>query len=383
MMIIGTLNKISPVGLARFDEKYTVSEGVDHATAVIVRSAAMHDMEFPEELEIIARAGVGVNNIPLDKCAENGIAVVNAPGANANGVKELVICSMIMAYRNLNEAITWASSLRGTKDVPQAVEQGKSNYKGREIAGKTLGVIGLGVIGGSVANACKSLGMRVVGYDKYINDDIRKRLDGGIKIVDDIKDVVKECDFLTVHVHANSETNGMINDELLGEIKEGAILLNFARASIADDDAVKRALQDGRLAKYITDFPSQAISDTDNVIMIPHLGASTDEAEDNCAIIAADEIITYLETGNLINSVNFPSLDMGRPENNRLCILSYDDDAMLSRINDLVTAAGDVLKIQSNSNGEYAYTVIETDADPSEIIIDDDSVIKSRWIMMP
>ncbi len=377
-MIIGKLNKISPAGLARFDSRYTVIEGADKANAVIVRSAPMHDMEFGDELEIIARAGVGVNNIPLDRCAEQGIAVVNAPGANANGVKELVICAMIMAYRNLNEGISWASSLRGSDDVPGEVEKGKSRFKGREIAGKTIGIIGLGGIGAPLANACVALGMKVSGYDKYMNDNIRSRLDPAVRIVKDPADMVPDCDFLSVHVHANSQTNGMINRQLLEKIKPGAILLNFARASIADDDAVKEALAEGRLAKYITDFPSQAVSDTDNVIMIPHLGASTAEAEDNCASIAADEIMDYLESGNLINCVNYPSVNMGRMENNRICVLSHENKALLPALEAAVSAAGDILKVDSRSNGRYSYTIIETDADPDNVVLEDEGIIKVR-----
>ena len=375
MINIGTLNKISPVGLNRFKDGYSVREADEKSNAIIVRSADMHEMELGADLGIIARAGVGVNNIPLDKCAEKGIVVVNAPGANANGVKELVICAMIMTYRNVVPAVTWASSLIGTEDVPGQVEKGKSQFKGKEILGKKIGVIGLGGIGSMVANSLSDLGMEVTGYDKFFSDAIKSRLRDNIVIADSVEACVKDCDFITVHLHATEETKHMINKDVISAAKDGAVLLNFSRAAIVDDDDVKEALESGKLANYVTDFPSQELSSVENVIMIPHLGASTAEAEDNCAKIAADEIIEYIENGNIINSVNFPSLNMGPKSGNRLCVLAKRNEKLDSLISDAVP---DTKNLSIRSNDKYSYAIAETDRDISDISIDDPSVIKIR-----
>ena len=375
MTNIGTLNKISQAGLGRFSDRYAISEADERSEAIIVRSADMHGMAFGDDLKIIARAGVGVNNIPLDECAEKGIVVVNAPGANANGVKELVICSMIMTYRNVVEGVSWANSLKGTDDVPGQVEKGKSQFKGKEILGKTVAVIGLGGIGSMVANALCDLGMYVTGYDKFFNDAMAGRLRSGITVADSMADAVRGCDFLTVHLHATEETRHMIDGGVLEVAADGAVLLNFSRAAIVDDDAVKAALESGKLSKYVTDFPSQELSNVDNVVMIPHLGASTAEAEDNCAMIAADEVIEYLENGNIINSVNFPSLNMGPKDGNRLCVLARKNEDLDVLISEAVP---ETKNMSIRSNDRYSYALAETDRDISDISIDDPSVIKIR-----
>lgn len=304
MYKISTLNKISPAGLSRFNEEYILTDKIEEADGILVRSQDMHEMEFSDNLRAIARAGAGVNNIPLDRCAENGIVVFNTPGANANAVKELVLCGLFLAARNVPAALDWAKGL--TEDVSGAVEKGKSQFAGHEIAGKTLGIVGLGAIGRKVAASAKALGMEIVGYDPYFVSGGE-----GISVYTDLEEMLGICDYITLHLPANDTTKGMVDSRLFAAMKEGAVLLNFSRDKLVNDMDLAVALESGRVSQYVTDFPNDNLIGRKNVILLPHLGASTEEAEDNCAAMAADEIRNYFENGNIINSVNFPELDMG------------------------------------------------------------------------
>ncbi len=317
MYKISTLNKISPVGLKELTEAYIITENQSEADGILVRSADLHETEFGERLKAIARAGAGVNNIPLDKCAEKGIVVFNTPGANANAVKELVICGLFLAARNVPSALKWASEL--TDDVSKAVEKGKSRFAGREIAGKSLGIIGLGAIGRKVAASAAALGMEVMGYDPFVSEC------EGIRVYASLDEMLPQCDYVTLHLPANDSTKGMMNAKLFAAMKDGAILLNFARDKLVKEPDLIAALASGKVSKYVTDFPNDNMVGVENVILLPHLGASTAEAEDNCAVMAVNEIRNYFENGNIINSVNFPKLDMGKlSECTRLAIMIRD-----------------------------------------------------------
>ena len=333
MYKISTLNKISPVGLKELTEAYIVTENPAEADGILVRSQDMHEMEFGDRLKAVARAGAGVNNIPLDKCAEKGVVVFNTPGANANAVKELVICGLLLAARNVPEALKWASEL--TEDVSKTVEKGKSRFAGHEIAGQTLGVIGLGAIGRKVAASAKALGMEIVGYDPFVSEC------EGITVYGNLKEMLPLCDYVTLHLPANDSTKGMMNKELFAAMKYGTILLNFARDKLVNELDLAVVLESGKLIKYVTDFPNDNIAGRENVILLPHLGASTAEAEDNCAAMAVNEIRNYFENGNIINSVNFPKLDMGALEKGiRLAFMIKDvPDAALA-VMELLSEAG-------------------------------------------
>ena len=309
MLKIKTLNKISPVGLDCFDRKYyTYGDEIENPDAVMVRSAAMHEMELPESLKAIARAGAGVNNIPVDRCSEAGIVVFNTPGANANAVKELVIAGLLISSRKVIAGIEWAKTLKGSGDqVAKLVEKGKSAFTGPEIAGKRLGVIGLGAIGIMVANAARGLGMEVYGYDPYLSVDAAWNLSRAIHHATNIKDIFAECDYITIHVPLTNETRGLINAESIATMRDGVRILNFARGDLVNDADLIAALDSGKVAAYVTDFANDALLGVDGVIAIPHLGASTPESEDNCAQMAAKELIDYLENGNITNSVTCPT----------------------------------------------------------------------------
>lgn len=334
MYKISTLNKISPVGLCRFNEEYIITDKTEEADGILVRSQDMHDMEFSEKLKAVARAGAGVNNIPLDRCAEKGIMVFNTPGANANAVKELVICGLLLAARNLPDALEWAGTL--TDDVSKAVEKGKSQFAGHEISGKTLGVVGLGAIGRKVAAAAKALGMEIAGYDPYYVSGGE-----GITVYTDIEEMLGECDYVTLHLPANDSTKGMFDSGLFEAMKDGAVLLNFSRDKLVNDMDLAAAIETGKISKYVTDFPNDNLVGRKNVILIPHLGASTQEAEDNCAAMAAEEIRNYFENGNIINSVNFPKLDMGPLEKGIRCSFI---------VKDLDNPASDILSLLSSAD---------------------------------
>lgn len=318
MYKIATLNKISPVGLKELPGNYIITENALEADGILVRSQDMHEMELGDKLKAVARAGAGVNNIPLDKCAEKGIVVFNTPGANANAVKELVICGLFLAARNIPAALTWASELK--EDVSKTVEKGKSQFAGNEIAGKTLGIVGLGAIGRKVAAAAKALGMEIVGYDPYYVSGGE-----GISVYSDLSEMLALCDYVTLHLPANDSTKGMMNKELFDAMKDGTVLLNFSRDKLVNELDLGAAMESGKIAKYVTDFPNDNMVGRENVILLPHLGASTAEAEDNCAVMAVKEMRDFFENGNIINSVNFPRLDMGELENGiRLAIILRD-----------------------------------------------------------
>ncbi|MBQ4486224.1 MAG: phosphoglycerate dehydrogenase [Oscillospiraceae bacterium] len=385
MYNILTLNKIAACGTDLFDEKYTVSDNAADPDAIMVRSAKMHDMEFGKNLLAIGRAGAGVNNIPVDKCAEQGIVVFNTPGANANAVKELVLTALLISSRRVPDALGWAQGLKGNgSEVGAMVEKGKSQFAGPEIKGKTLGVIGLGAIGILVANAAISLGMKVVGYDKFLSVNAALRLSSKVTTVSDPKDVYAQADYITIHVPYNPETKGTVNAESIALMKDGVRIINLARGELADNDAVIAGLESGKIAAYVTDFPSDDILGVKNVIALPHLGASTPEAEDNCAVMAAEELIDYLENGNIKNSVNFPNASMDAV-GTKVCVLHKNVPSVISEITSVF--GKDNINIENMVNAsrkENAYTMIEASGDITDKIVTDleavENVIRVRVI---
>ncbi len=378
MYKIGTLNKISPVGLARLTDDYTLTEDISEANAIILRSYDMHEMELPESLLAVGRAGAGVNNIPLDKCAEKGIVVFNAPGANANAVKELCLAGMLMAARNIPAGLKWASSLVGTQGVGKAVEKGKGQFAGTEIQGKTLGVIGLGAIGAMVANAAEGLGMDVIGYDPFLSVKAALSLSNTITIVDALKDLYPKCDYISIHVPVTDDTREMVNADAFAQMKDGAVLLNFARDKLVKDDDMLSALEDGKLRYYVTDFPNDKVIGKPGVIYTPHLGASSAEAEDNCAAMAADEIMDYLENGNITNSVNMPACSLGPRKGARVSIIAKAGSSISETVASI--AKGDMI---SKTKGDYTYTLADigddTD-DAASIGVIGDDILRVRII---
>ncbi len=376
MYNIKTLNKISKIGLDRFDDKYTCADEFDAPDAIMVRSASMHDMEMPKSLLAIARAGAGVNNIPCDKCAEQGIVVFNTPGANANAVKELVLAGLLMSSRKVIPAIDWAKTLKGNgAEVGKMVEKGKGAFAGPEIMGKKLGVIGLGAIGILVANAAYTLGMTVYGYDPYLSVDAAWKLSRHIKHADDMAEIFKECDYITIHVPLTPDTKGFINDSTIATMKDGVRILNFARGDLVDSTAIINALASGKVAAYVTDFPSDDVIGVDGVIAIPHLGASTGESEENCAVMAADEIKEYLENGNIINSVNMPNVNMPRATAVRICVIHHNIPNMLTQISGIVSESNvNIEKLNNQSKKDYAYTILDVES------IDDAAIAKIEAI---
>lgn len=379
MFKIATLNKISPVGLSHLTDNYTITENVDEANAILVRSQAMHDMDFSDNLLSIARAGAGVNNIPLDRCAEEGIVVFNTPGANANAVKELVLAGMFMAARNIPEAVIWAKSL--DSDVLKAYEKGKGQFAGTEIAGKTLGVIGLGAIGIKIANAAEALGMNVIGYDPFLTVNAAHRISNTAEIVNDMKDMLGKCDYITIHVPATDSTMGMMNKEVFDRMKDGAIFLNFSRDKLVNDADLMAAIDSGKIRKYVTDFATDELLHYNNVIAIPHLGASSAEAEDNCATMAALQTMDYIENGNIVNSVNFPAVSLGAKTGTRIAVLSKANDTIISDVTAALNAKNAVISnIISKTKGNFAYTLVETPAAVDSLEIANDSVIRVRII---
>ena len=373
MYKIGTLNKISPVGLARLTDDYTITENVQEANSIILRSYNMHDMEFSPDLLAIGRAGAGVNNIPLDKCAQQGIVVFNAPGANANAVKELCLSRMFLAARNIPAGLEWAKTLAGTEDVGKAVEKGKGQFAGTEIKGKTLGVIGLGAIGAMVANAAESLGMDVIGYDPFLSIKAALSLSNTIKIVDSPKDLYPQCDYITIHVPANDNTKGMIDAAAFAQMKDGVVFLNFARDKLVNDADLLAAIGSGKVKKYVTDFPNDTVIGKEGVIALPHLGASSAEAEDNCAAMAVDQVMDYLENGNIVNSVNMPACSLGPKKGTRVSVISKADAGVLEKVAEVCD--GDVI---NKVRGEYAYTLGEASGDIDGSAIAGEGVIRVR-----
>ena len=369
MYDILTLNKIAKCGTDTFDKaKYTVADAVENPDAIMVRSAAMHDMQFGDKLIAIARAGAGVNNIPVDRCAEEGIVVFNTPGANANAVKELVIAGLLLSSRKVTDAIDWVSTLKGQDEIGKKVEKGKSNFAGPEISGKTLGVIGLGAIGVLVANAAMSLGMKVVGYDPFLSVKAALSLKPGVKTVTDVNDLYAASDYITIHVPYNADTKGTIGEKSIAVMKDGVRILNFARGELADTAAVLSAVESGKIACYITDFPSDELIGVKNVICVPHLGASTPESEDNCAVMAASELIDYIENGNIRNSVNYPNAEMNAA-GTKICVLHKNVPAVISELTTILGKASiNIDNMINASKKDYAYTLIDAAGDISDDI---------------
>ena len=370
MFKILTLNKISKVGLGQLSDNYTVSDNEANPDGILLRSFKMHDMELPESLKAVARCGAGVNNIPLDKCAEKGIVVFNTPGANANAVKELVLTGLLLSSRKIMASYAWAQSLQGTEDIAKQVEKGKSNFAGPEIKGKTLGIVGLGAIGVLVANAAVALGMNVIGYDPYFSIKNALALDNAVKFTSNLDDIYAVAVYITVHVPATPETKNMINAESLAKCKDGVRLLNFARNELVNVADVKTALESGKVSCYICDFPNEETVGVDGIITLPHLGASTPEAEDNCATMAAKEIMAYLEDGNIVNSVNYPNCSAPRIAGKaRVCVLHKNTPNMLAQITAFFGEKGiNIEHMTNNAKGDYAYTILDVDnADDSVV----------------
>ena len=385
MYNIQTLNKISSVGTDVFDKsKYAVSDNFENPEAIMVRSAKMHDMQFGDNLLAIARAGAGVNNIPVERCAEEGICVFNTPGANANAVKELAICAILLSSRKITEAAAWAASLKGTPDAPKTVEGGKSKFAGPEIMGKTLGIIGLGAIGGKIANAAVALGMKVVGYDPYLSVNAALLLDSSVKVVNDINDIYKSCDYISIHVPYTPDTKNTIDSEQIAMMKDGVRLINLARGELINSEAVVKAIADGKVAKYVTDFADDVVLGVENVIVLPHLGASTPESEDNCAIMAANELIDYIENGNIKNSVNLPNASMNAV-GTKICVIHRNVPALIASMTSAVGNAGlNIENMFNASKKNFAYTMMDIIGDVTESVTDSikaiDGVISVRVI---
>ena len=373
MTEIKLLNKIGKAGIDRFDgAKYTLSEDAASPAGILVRSAAMHEMTFGPELLAIARAGAGVNNIPIDRCSEQGIVVFNTPGANANGVKELALAALLLSSLKINAGLAWAKTLKGQEGVEKLVEKGKSAFVGPELLGKTLGVIGLGAIGGLVANAAVALGMDVIGCDPFITVNAAWSLSRAVRKADNYDEIYANADYITLHVPSTPDTKGMINAETIAKMKDGVRIINLARGDLVDTAAIKNALASGKVACYVTDFPSDELLDVEGVIAIPHLGASTPESEENCASMAASQLIEYLENGNIKNSVNYPATNMARSAANRIVVLHENVPTMLAQV--LTVLSNDNINIEnmvSCSKGNNACSLFDTDAKVSEKVQED------------
>ncbi len=370
MYNIQTLNKISAVGTDIFDKsKYAVADAPANPDAIMVRSAKMHDMVFGDKLLAIARAGAGVNNIPVDRCAQEGIVVFNTPGANSNAVKELAIAALLISSRKIVEAAQWAASLKGTEDAPKTVESGKSKFAGPEIACKTLGIIGLGAIGGKIANAAEALGMKVIGYDPYLSVGAALHLEPTVKVVTDINDIYKESDYITIHMPYTKDTANTIDAEQIAMMKDGVRLINLARGELINSEAVVKAIADGKIAKYVTDFADDTVLGSENVIVLPHLGASTPESEDNCAVMAAQELIDFLENGNIRNSVNLPNLSMNAV-GTKICVIHKNVPTTIASITTAVGNEGLNIENMANaSKGDFAYTMLDVIGDvPAKVV---------------
>ena len=365
------LNPIAEVGLEKFNNQYVKTEDVNEADGILVRSAAMHDMELPDNLLAIARAGAGVNNIPLDKCAEKGIVVFNTPGANANGVKELVIAGMLLASRDIVGGIEWVKDNQADENISKTAEKAKKNFAGTEIQNKKLGIIGLGAIGVKVANVAKHLGMEVYGYDPYVSVDAAWNLSRDVKHVLNVEEIYEQCDIITIHVPLMDATKGMINKEAIEKMKDGVILLNFARDLLMDEKAVLDGIKSGKVRKYVSDFPNPTTAGQDGCIVIPHLGASTEESEDNCAVMAVKEMKDYLENGNIINSVNYPKCDMGVcSQAGRVAIFHKNIANMITKFTACFGDNGiNISDMTNKSKGEVAYTMLDIETAVSEDII--------------
>lgn len=371
MYRINCLNPIADVGLKNFSENYQITTDINEAEGVLVRSASMHEMELPGKLLAVARAGAGVNNIPLEQCAEKGVVVFNTPGANANGVKELVIAGMLLAARDVIGGIEWVKGAAGDENIAKAAEKEKKNFAGTEIMGKKLGVIGLGAIGVKVANAAVSLGMEVYGYDPYLSVNAAWNLSRSVRHVLNVDDIYAECDYITIHVPLLDSTKGMINAVSIAKMKEGVILLNFARDLLANEKDVLEGLSTGKIARYVSDFPNPTTAGQKGCIVIPHLGASTEESEDNCAVMAVEELMDYLENGNIRNSVNYPSCDMGVcTKRGRVAIFHRNVANMITQFTAAFGGKGiNISDMTNKSRGEVAYTLLDVEDTPTEEIV--------------
>lgn len=372
MCKIKCLNPIAKEGLGLLKKGYELTDDVNQANAILVRSASMHEMELPDSLECVARAGAGVNNIPLDKCAEKGIVVFNTPGANANGVKELVLAALLMTSRDVIGGIEWVKANADDPDVAKKMEKAKKQFAGKEIKGKTIGVVGLGAIGILVANTCERLGMRVIGYDPYISVYSALHLSTHVEVAESLEELVPKVDYLTIHVPATAETKGMLNKDIFDRMKDGSILLNFARDVLVNEYDLQVAIESGRIAKYATDFPNTNVASMKNVIAFPHLGASTEESETNCAIMACRQLMDYMDNGNIVNSVNFPKCDMGPIKGRaRICVFNQNVPNMIGQFATVLASMNINIPAMTNeSKGNLAYTIMDSDSDVDDSIID-------------
>ena len=378
MFQINCLNPISKVGLDRLTADYKVTDNMNDAEGVLVRSASMHEMDLPENLLAVARAGAGVNNIPLDKCAQKGIVVFNTPGANANGVKELVIAGMLLAARDVVGGIEWVKASRDNADIAKSAEKEKKKFAGTEVMGKKLGVIGLGAIGVKVANTAVSLGMEVYGYDPYVSVNAAWNLSRSVKHVMNVEEIYADCDYITIHVPAMESTKGMIDSNAISLMKKDVVVLNFARNVLVDEEAMVDALISGKVKHYVTDFPTPIVAGVKGAIVIPHLGASTEESEDNCAKMAVKEMVDYLENGNITNSVNYPNCNMGKVgDNKRIVLLHHNVPNMIGQFTKVLARDNmNIADLVNKSKGGYAYTMIDIDSDVPETVAEDLRAIK-------
>ena len=367
MRKIHCLNPIAKCGLGRLPEDYQVTDNANEADGILVRSASMHEMELPESLLAVARAGAGVNNIPLDTCAKAGVVVFNTPGANANGVKELVLAGLFLASRDVVGGIEWCRENAEDPNIAKTTEKSKKAFAGHEILGKKLGVIGLGAIGAEVANAAAALGMEVYGYDPFISVNAAWMLSRDVKHITSADTIYQECDYITIHVPATPDTKGMINQEKIAEMKDGVIILNFARDVLVNDADMAQALESGKVARYVTDFPNPSSVHMKNTIVIPHLGASTEESEDNCAKMAVKELTDYLENGNIKNSVNYPNCDMGICQaESRIAVLHLNIPNMIGQVTGTLAEQGvNISDMTNKSRDQYAYTLLDLEARPT------------------
>ncbi|MCX4345939.1 MAG: phosphoglycerate dehydrogenase [Lachnospiraceae bacterium] len=386
MIKVNCLNPISKVGMNLLPDTFGTTDNLNEADAVLVRSAAMHELELPKSLLAVARAGAGVNNIPLDKCADAGIVVFNTPGANANGVKEIVLAGMLLAARDIRGGMDWVSENRGDENISKTMEKAKAKFAGTEIRGKKLGVIGLGAIGVLIANAATHLGMEVIGCDPFLSVANAINLSRNVKNVKSNSEIFAECDYITVHVPLLDDTKGMFNKASLSMMKDGVVILNFSRDLLVNEEDMGEALSTGKVAKYVTDFPTKKIANMENVIAFPHLGASTAESEDNCAVMAVEQLVDYIENGNIKNSVNYPAMDAGKCQTAaRICVCHKNIPNMLAQFTGVFSAAGINIETMVNkSRGNYAYTVLDICSRASAELVDKvnaiEGVLKARAI---
>ncbi|MBQ9120723.1 MAG: phosphoglycerate dehydrogenase [Lachnospiraceae bacterium] len=386
MIKVNCLNPIAKVGMNLLPDTFGTTDNLAEAEAVLVRSAAMHELELPEGLLAIARAGAGVNNIPLEKCADQGIVVFNTPGANANGVKEMVLAGMLLAARDIRGGMQWVADNKDDENIGKTMEKAKSKYAGTELKGKKLGVIGLGAIGVLIANAATHLGMEVMGCDPFLSVANALNLSRNVEIVKSNSEIFAECDYITVHVPLLDDTKGMFNKASLSMMKDGVVILNFSRDLLVNEDDMGEALESGKVAKYVTDFPTKKIANMNNVIAFPHLGASTEESEDNCAVMAVKQVVEFIENGNIVNSVNYPAMDAGKCQTDaRVCICHKNIPNMLTQFTGAFAAVGvNIENMTNKSRGNYAYTVLDVcakvDASTVEKLNAIEGVLKARVI---